>query len=107
VPLAWETHAEPYDYYRFTRYSLEKLFEQHGFVVESIKPVGGVYATLMQLRMVSLYYRPVQSMPYRMIRRIKNELIIPIQNFLALHLDRTFWSDKLCLNYIVVVKKSV
>jgi SAM-dependent methyltransferase len=25
VPFVWETHAEPFDYYRFTRYSLEAL----------------------------------------------------------------------------------
>lgn len=106
VPFVWETHAEPFDYYRFTRYSLEKLFVQHGFVVEKIEPVGGVYATLMQMKIVSLYYRPIQSRPYRILRRIRNELLIPIQNFLALHLDSIFWSDKLCLNYVVVVRKT-
>lgn len=107
VPLAWETHAEPFDYYRFTKYSLEKLFVQHGFDVVKIEPIGGAYATLMQLRMISLYYRPVKNLPYRILRRIKNELVIPIQNFLALHLDRIFWNDKLCLNYIVIVRKPV
>lgn len=105
VPLTWETHAEPFDYYRFTRFSLEKLFVQHGFVVEEIEPIGGAYATLTQLKIISLYYRPVDSFIYRVLRRIKNELFIPLQNFLALHLDRVFWNDKLCLNYLVVVKK--
>lgn len=105
VPFVWETHAEPFDYYRFTRYSLEKLFVGHGFVVETVEPVGGVYATLMQMRMVSLYYRPIVNRPYRILRRIRNELLIPIQNFLALYFDRIFWSDKLCLNYVVIVKK--
>jgi len=105
VPFVWETHAEPYDYYRFTRYALENMFRDHGFVVESINPVGGVYATLTQLKIVSLYYRPVQSLPYRLIRRVRNELAIPLLNFMALHLDRVLWSDKLCLNYCVIVRK--
>jgi SAM-dependent methyltransferase len=106
VPFVWEVHAEPFDYYRFTRYSLEKLFEQHGFVVEKIDPVGGAYATIMQTRIVCLYYRPVNNILYRIFRRIRNELMIPVQNVLALTLDKIFWNEKLCLNYAIVVRKS-
>jgi SAM-dependent methyltransferase len=105
VPFVWEVHAEPFDYYRFTRHSLEKIFEEHGFVVEKIEPVGGVYATIIQMKIVSLYYRPVDNKLYRMFRRMRNELLIPLQNYMALRLDRFFWSDKLCLNYTVVVRK--
>lgn len=105
IPFAWEIHAEPFDYYRFIKYSLEELFVQHGFVIEKIESVGGVYATLIQIKIVSLYCRPLQNLPYRILRRIRNELTIPILNLLALHLDRIFWSDKLCLNYAVIVRK--
>lgn len=105
VPFVWETHAEPYDYYRYTRYALEKLFQDHGFIVESINPVGGVYATLTQVKIVSLYYRPVDNLAYRLIRRIRNELMVPLLNFMALRLDQALWSEKLCLNYAVIVRK--
>lgn len=105
VPFAWETHAEPFDYYRFTRFSLEKLFAEHGFVLERVEPVGGAYAALMQLKIVSLYYRPVNNVLYRAVRRIRNEIVVPCQNFLALHFDRVFWNEKLCLYYLVVVRK--
>lgn len=105
VPFVWETHAEPHDFFRFTRYSLEKKFEQHGFSIERLEPLGGAYATLIQLKIVSLYYRPVQSFPYRAVRRLKNELLIPVLNFMALHFDRIFWNDKLCMYYSIVVRK--
>lgn len=105
VPFVWQTHAEPYDYYRFTRYSLEKLFEQHGFVVEEIEPLGGAYATLTQAKITALYCRPSRNLPYRIFRTIRNAVLIPVMNFMALHLDRMIWNEKLCLNYAVIVRK--
>lgn len=105
VPFVWPTHAEPYDYYRFTQFSLERLFEQHGFVVEKIEPLGGAYATLMQMKITALYCRPSQNLPYRIFRTIRNAVMIPIINFMALRLDRMIWNEKLCLNYAVIVRK--
>lgn len=105
VPFVWPTHAEPYDYYRFTPYSLEKLFEQHGFVVEKIEPLGGAYATMMQMKIIALYCRPSTNLPYRIFRTIRNALMIPIMNFMALHFDKTIWNGKLCLNYLVIVRR--
>jgi len=104
VPLSWETHAEPFDYYRFTRFALEKLLVDHGFKIVKIEPIGGAYATLMQLKIISLYCRPSQNFLYKVFRKIRNIILLPILNFLALHLDRTFWNDKLCLNYLVIAK---
>lgn len=105
VPFVWPTHAEPYDYYRFTQYSLEKLFEQHGFTVEKIEPLGGAYATLMQMRIIALYCRPSKNLSYRIFRTIRNAVMIPVVNFMALHLDRMICNEKLCLNYAVIVRK--
>ena len=107
IPLVWETHAEPYDYFRFTRFSLERLFQEHGFIIEQMEPLGGAYATLIQMKIVSLYCRPLENLPYRVIRKLRNLLLIPIQNILALSLDKAFWNDKLCLNYAVIVRKPV
>lgn len=105
VPFVWQTHAEPFDYYRFTEYSLEKLFAQHGFVVEKIEPLGGAYATLIQTKIISIYCRPSKFLPYRIFRTIRNAVMIPVLNFMALYLDRVCWNEKLCLNYLVIVKK--
>ena len=105
VPFVWQTHADPFDYYRFTKYSIKKLFEQHGFASIQIEPLGGAYATLAQTKIVSIYCRPSQCLPYRIFRTIRNAMMVPILNFLALRLDRMFWNDKLCLKYAVIVKK--
>ena len=105
IPFVWQIHAEPYDFYRFTRYSIEKLFAQHGFTIVQIAPVGGAYATLLQTKIVSVYCRPSTNLAYRIFRTLRNAVMVPILNFLALNLDRLLWNDKLCLNYAVIVKK--
>ena len=68
VPFVWPTHAEPFDYYRFTRYSLETLFMEHGFTIEKIEPLGGAYATLIQMKITALYCRPSKNWPYRIFQ---------------------------------------
>lgn len=105
VPFLWQCHAEPNDFYRFTRYSLQKIFERRGFRVVELRPVGGAYAALIQTRIVSLHCREIRSLPYRILRKARNFLLIPFLNWKALHLDGLFWNDKLCLNYLLVVAK--
>lgn len=106
IPFVWENHAEPFDYYRFTKYSIDKLFKQHGFEIIEIKPLGGAYATLIQTKIITIYCRPSNSFLYKIFRRIRNALVVPVMNIMALHLDRLFWSDKICLNYIVIARKA-
>jgi SAM-dependent methyltransferase len=106
VPFLWQCHAEPNDFYRFTRYSLQRLFEEQGFSVLELTPVGGAYAALLQTRIVSVHCREIKSRPRRVLRKLWNLLLIPVLNWKALHLDRFFWNDKLCLNYLLVVVKN-
>ena len=54
VPQSYECHAKPYDYYRFTEFSLKKLFEEQGFEIVELFPLEGAYATLQQLKIVSV-----------------------------------------------------
>lgn len=98
VPFVWETHAEPYDFYRFTRYALEKLLVDHGFEIIKIEPIAGTYATLIQLKITSLYFRTSKNFSYKVFRKLRNGIFIPILNLMALSLDKRLWSDKLCLN---------
>ena len=105
VPFVWGIHAEPYDYYRFTKFSLEQIFKQEGFNIIDIKPLQGAYATLIQQKIISLYCRNINNIFFKMLRKIRNLVLIPFYNWKALHLDKIFWNDNLCLNYIIIVKK--
>ena len=43
APQWWFQHQKPYDYYRYTSFGLRYLFEQSGFEVRFIKPIGGYF----------------------------------------------------------------
>lgn len=45
VPFMWEVHEAPHDYYRFTRYGLDFLLEQAGFVDRDIRELTGFWQT--------------------------------------------------------------
>lgn len=46
VPMEWEEHQQPYDYFRYTQYGLTYLLDKSGFEVVSIKPAGGIFRVL-------------------------------------------------------------
>lgn len=48
VPLFWHIHEEPRDFYRYTRFGLEHLFEKSGFEVVGIKALSGFVVTFAQ-----------------------------------------------------------
>jgi SAM-dependent methyltransferase len=49
VPLVWPLHEEPFDFFRYTPYSLRALLEQAGFVDVYVAPRNGYFATIAQL----------------------------------------------------------
>jgi SAM-dependent methyltransferase len=49
VPLAWELHEQPHDYFRFTGAGLRALLEAAGFTVERLDARGGALDTVAQL----------------------------------------------------------
>lgn len=41
VPFLFYVHEEPYDFYRYTPFSLRRMLEENGFEVREIQPLGG------------------------------------------------------------------
>ncbi|MBI3656778.1 MAG: class I SAM-dependent methyltransferase [Acidobacteria bacterium] len=46
VPLLWEEHQKPYDYFRFTSHGLEYLLGEAGFEIQRMEPIGGFFWVL-------------------------------------------------------------
>lgn len=44
---AWPQHQKPYDFFRFTSFGLRHLFEQAGFAIERLDPMGGVFSVAL------------------------------------------------------------
>lgn len=56
APQGWEEHGAPHDYFRFTSHGLRYLFEESGFEVLSIDPLGGYFWYLGHRISVSYRY---------------------------------------------------
>lgn len=52
LPLLWEVHQAPHDYFRFTRFGAEHLLEAAGFEIRRLEPLGGFF-TLLARRCVN------------------------------------------------------
>lgn len=108
VPFAWELHEEPHDYCRFTKHSLKKIFEDAGFRIEYIKPNGGKWAAIYQLRNNMLYSSFFKKSWYNKLKKILlMELrLIQLRNLFAVWFDKKFRDEIFTLNYILVAKKN-
>jgi SAM-dependent methyltransferase len=49
VPLAWQLHELPHDYYRYTAAGIEHLLTQAGLVEIEVRPRNDAFTTLAQL----------------------------------------------------------
>lgn len=58
VPLIWEVHEHPYDFYRFTPYSINRLLVNAGFQVEYIRPRCGRFRVMAALFDLMAYTMP-------------------------------------------------
>ena len=102
IPFIWHIHEEPQDYFRFSRYAIERIFSNAGFEIEKVLALSGFWATFGQLLTYQLY-----RLNRRPIRYIG---IIPflgffIQRFFYL-LDKLDKTDRWTWMYLAVVKKT-
>ena len=56
VPLEWEVHQAPHDFFRFTCHGLEYLLGSAGFAELRIKPAGGFFRLLSRRLMNALQF---------------------------------------------------
>jgi len=71
VPMHWRHHEVPFDYWRFTRYGLEKSLASAGFSVLDLRPCGGVHSLLGQIYLDHLSARgKLPTVLTRLINRV-------------------------------------
>src|SRR5215213_1224735 len=110
VPFAWELHEEPYDFFRYTKHALKQLFEQTGFEIDYIKPNGGKWAAIYQLRNNMMYssFRKRKTFLNKLKKLLYMELrLTQLRNHFAIWMDKQFYDEGFTLNYIVVAHKPV
>lgn len=94
APMQWRHHEVPFDYWRFTRYGLERSLQTLGFEIERIDACGGAYSLLGQIYLSHVTEgRP----PRRLLARAINRL--------SLWLDRRFVDNDDTLLWMCVARK--
>ncbi len=83
VPFLWPLHDVPYDAYRYTPWTLERLLCEAGFQVPKINALGGYEAALGQMLGLFLRRRSRRPMYTRWIRPVVSMLAAPIIALLA------------------------
>jgi SAM-dependent methyltransferase len=86
APQSWQLHQAPQDFLRFTRYGLDHLLRQAGFVPVEITPLGGAFWNLGLRSLYFLTHVPRALVPLTL-------LLAPIFGFLVPFL--CFYLDKL------------
>ncbi|MDE1997953.1 MAG: class I SAM-dependent methyltransferase [Burkholderiales bacterium] len=95
APMQWRHHEVPYDYWRFTRYGLEKGLRSAGFWILDLRPCGGVYSLLGQVFLDHLAVR----------KKLKPAAARLINRF-ALWLDERTMDTDNTLGWMCIAEKS-
>jgi SAM-dependent methyltransferase len=91
-PFYWPLHEEPYDFYRFSKYGFNSVFDEAGFCDIEVTADSGDWAQIFQ------------SINLKLHGKIMLPFII-IFNILGVIFDRFDHSENSPINYIVVAKK--
>jgi SAM-dependent methyltransferase len=67
VPFFYWLHAHPHDYYRYTRYALERYVQQNGLVLVTLRALGGVLDVLADLLAKLLDKIPLLGRPLALV----------------------------------------
>lgn len=101
VPFIWHLHESPRDFYRFSKYGLQYLFEKVGFEVVELKALSGFWVTFGQLFVYNIYR--FNRGPFRYIPIIP--IISLIIQGISYILDRVDKTEQWTWAYMVVVRK--
>mgnify|MGYP001611149018 CR=1 FL=1 len=103
VPFLGGLHEEPNDYQRYTRYGLKELVKEYGEILE-IEGQGSVLSTISMLLNESLNSFASRNKTTYLISML---IYLPFLTFqyLSLFLDFFIKSDKIQINYLLLVRK--
>lgn len=89
VPMEWEVHQHPHDYFRFTRYAVEHLLRESGWKITRIDPGGGFFRLLSRRLMNALQFFPTPLMALLAVFVAPTALLVGALDFLDKKRDYT------------------
>lgn len=102
IPFIWHIHEEPRDFYRYSKYGIQYLFEKTGFKIIELEALSGFWVTFGQLFTYNIYR--LNRGPLRWFKVIA--IIGLFIQGLAYLLDKVDKTERWTWMYMVVAKKS-
>lgn len=99
VPFAFPEHESPFDFFRYTSFGLNKLFESNKFKIESCLKSTSYFLSLVQLLIIYIY-QVSDNKIYKFLIQIF--FIFPI-NLLGILLDRLLPDNKNFYSNLIVI----
>jgi hypothetical protein len=104
VPFAADEHMLPYDYFRYTRYALDFLFREQGFLPPEIEPQGGRFILLGKMIKDLFPLLTSRRGLQRTVYILQAPIVLPILTVLYF-LDKIDRPTNLTHNYDVIARK--
>lgn len=104
IPFYYWIHEEPYDYFRYTKYAIEKFSLESGFEIIKLIPMGGLPEVLADIHCKLYAQIPYFGILISEFIRIKTKLFL--KTFLGKNISKTT-AEKFPLGYFVVVRKAL
>ena len=101
LPLIWQVHAKPWDYFRFTNFGIEFLCDEAGLEIVDILPLSGFWVTFGQMLCYYLIRFCRGPIKYLLIIQL---CTVAIQ-LICLTLDKIDKAEDWTWAYMVVARK--
>jgi ubiquinone/menaquinone biosynthesis C-methylase UbiE len=104
TPQTSDEHMVPYDYFRYTRYSLDFLMQEQGFLPPEIHPQGGRFILMGKMIKDLFPLLTTNSTVQKVIWIVQAPIVVPLLVLLYL-LDSLDRKKDFTLNYECIAKK--
>lgn len=105
VPFMWWVHEAPYDFYRFTRYGLQYMFQKAGFVDIQVLPQTGFWV----MWILKFNYQSTRLIrgpwPIRKLMAALMHMVWAIDQRIAPLLDRYWRCEEETAGYFITARK--
>ncbi|MBI5562228.1 MAG: class I SAM-dependent methyltransferase [Deltaproteobacteria bacterium] len=110
TPLCLGEHMQPYDYFRYTRYGLEKTVSASGLQLVKVEPRGGYFVFLaFHLRKFPEYLSSSSRRPGmagKALKRLLNPVFTYLIPFVLLRFDRLDARKETTIGFVCLVEKT-
>lgn len=103
-PFIYALHEEPNDFQRLTEYKLKNLFEKNNCEIIEIKKQGSFFSAVSMLANEQLNYFAARGRFNYFIAAIFYPLFL-IHQYTSILMDAFFRSEKVFINYAILVRK--